>query len=185
MTDELRNGLADEIGDRLHHFIGCRFDKAAHGKLPGETCTCGRDALLDRLTALEAERAKGEARVENLCALVFLAGHSEGWTGNQCRRDVQHVDAEKGWRLYVQNGALDKAIARPAAEGVREAVMREALEIVHCPDCGERHIDEQDFAEVAHHTHACQGCGLVWRPAKVNTHGVCFLPGYKNETPHA
>ena len=47
--------------------------------------------------------------------------------------------------------------------------------ILHCPDCGERHIDEQDFAEVAHHTHACQGCGLVWRPAKVNTHGVRFL----------
>ena len=53
--------------------------------------------------------------------------------------------------------------------------------ILHCPDCGERHIDEQAFASVAHHTHACQGCGMVWRPAKVNTHGVRFLPGYKNE----
>lgn len=52
--------------------------------------------------------------------------------------------------------------------------------ILNCPGCGERHIDEEAFAEVAHHTHACQGCGLVWRPAKVNTHGVRFLPGYKN-----
>lgn len=52
--------------------------------------------------------------------------------------------------------------------------------ILNCPQCGERHIDEQDFAEVAHHTHACQGCGFVWRPAKVNTHGVQFLPGYRN-----
>lgn len=52
--------------------------------------------------------------------------------------------------------------------------------ILHCPSCGERHIDEQAFAEVAHHTHACQSCGFVWRPAKVNTHGVQFLPGYKN-----
>lgn len=50
--------------------------------------------------------------------------------------------------------------------------------ILTCPQCGERHIDEADFAEVAHHTHACQGCGFVWRPAKVNTHGVRFLPGY-------
>lgn len=53
--------------------------------------------------------------------------------------------------------------------------------ILHCPECGERHIDEQEFAEVAHHTHACQGCGFVWRPAKVNTHGVRFLPGYRND----
>lgn len=52
--------------------------------------------------------------------------------------------------------------------------------ILHCPQCGERHIDEGDFSIVAHHTHACQGCGMVWRPAKVNTHGVRFLPGYKN-----
>jgi rubredoxin len=52
--------------------------------------------------------------------------------------------------------------------------------ILHCPMCSERHIDEAEFAEVAHHTHACQGCGFVWRPAKVNTHGVRFLPGYSN-----
>jgi predicted RNA-binding Zn-ribbon protein involved in translation (DUF1610 family) len=54
--------------------------------------------------------------------------------------------------------------------------------ILTCPQCGERHIDEGEFADVAHHTHACQGCGFVWRPAKVNTHGVQFLPGYKNVT---
>lgn len=52
--------------------------------------------------------------------------------------------------------------------------------ILNCPGCGERHIDEGEFAEKPHHTHACQGCGLVWRPAKINTHGVRFLPGYKN-----
>jgi rubredoxin len=54
--------------------------------------------------------------------------------------------------------------------------------ILHCPECGLRHIDEGEFAERAHHTHACQGCGLVWRPAKVNTHGVRFLPGYASES---
>lgn len=68
----------------------------------------------EMIAALEAERAAGEARVVKLCSFVFLAGHSEGWTGNQCRRDVQHVDAEKGWHLYVQNGALEKANARAA-----------------------------------------------------------------------
>ena len=52
--------------------------------------------------------------------------------------------------------------------------------ILTCPSCCARHIDEQEFAAVPHHTHACQECGMVWRPAKVNTHGVQFLPGYKN-----
>lgn len=49
-----------------------------------------------------------------------------------------------------------------------------------CPECGKLHIDEGEFAEKPHHTHACQHCGLVWRPAKVNTVGVQFLPGYRN-----
>ena len=53
--------------------------------------------------------------------------------------------------------------------------------ILHCPGCKTRHIDEGEFKNKAHHTHSCQECGLVWRPAKVNTHGVQFLPGYKTE----
>lgn len=52
-----------------------------------------------------------------------------------------------------------------------------------CPLCGELHIDEGDFATKPHHTHACQHCGNVWRPAIVDTVGVQFLPGFKNEAP--
>lgn len=54
--------------------------------------------------------------------------------------------------------------------------------ILHCPmpSCGARHIDEGEFATKIHHTHACQTCGHVWRPALVATVGVQFLPGYKN-----
>lgn len=52
--------------------------------------------------------------------------------------------------------------------------------ILFCP-AGHRHIDEADFSEKPHHTHACQECGIVWRPALVNTHGVQFLPGYRND----
>lgn len=33
---------------------------------------------------------------------------------------------------------------------------------------------------LCHHTHACQHCGMVWRPAVVPTVGVYFLPGFKN-----
>lgn len=52
---------------------------------------------------------------------------------------------------------------------------------LHCPECGELHVDEGEFATKLHHTHACQNCGNVWRPAIVCTVGVRFLPGFKNE----
>lgn len=55
--------------------------------------------------------------------------------------------------------------------------------ILHCPECHKRHIDEGPFATRPHHTHACQHCGFVWRPAIVNTVGVQYLPGFKNELP--
>jgi hypothetical protein len=47
-----------------------------------------------------------------------------------------------------------------------------------CESCGQLHIDEGEFATKPHHTHACQMCGLVWRPALVATVGVRFLPGF-------
>lgn len=44
----------------------------------------------------------------------------------------------------------------------------------------ERHIDVGEFATKPHHTHACQHCGMTWRPAVVDTVGVRFLPGFKD-----
>lgn len=52
--------------------------------------------------------------------------------------------------------------------------------LIYCPMCKARHIDEGEFATKSHHTHACQTCGHVWRPAVVATVGVQFLPGFKN-----
>jgi rubredoxin len=49
-----------------------------------------------------------------------------------------------------------------------------------CPACCSLHIDEGEFTTKPHHTHACQACGNVWRPAIVATVGVKFLPGFKN-----
>lgn len=54
--------------------------------------------------------------------------------------------------------------------------------LLWCPECGKRHIDEGEFAEKKHHTHACQYCGHVWRPCLEPTCGVKFLPGYKTES---
>ncbi len=52
--------------------------------------------------------------------------------------------------------------------------------LLWCPECGKRHVD-RDFANKLHTTHACQHCGHVWKPAKVATVGVQFLPGYKDD----
>lgn len=52
--------------------------------------------------------------------------------------------------------------------------------LLWCPECFARHIDVDEFATMPHHTHACQSCGMVWRPALVSTIGVQFLPGFKN-----
>jgi rubredoxin len=51
---------------------------------------------------------------------------------------------------------------------------------LNCPECGELHEDVGEFTTKVHHTHACQICGAVWRPAVVPTVGVRFLPGFKN-----
>lgn len=52
--------------------------------------------------------------------------------------------------------------------------------LLWCPACRARHIDTGAFATKPHHTHACQWCGMVWRPALVATVGVDFLPGFKD-----
>lgn len=52
--------------------------------------------------------------------------------------------------------------------------------ILTCPSCCGRHVDRGRFATHAHHTHACQHCGMVWRPAIQATVGVQFLPGFKD-----
>lgn len=54
-------------------------------------------------------------------------------------------------------------------------------QIMSCPACRKRHIDEGEWETRPHHTHACQHCGFVWRPAVEPTVGVRFLPDFKNE----
>jgi hypothetical protein len=53
--------------------------------------------------------------------------------------------------------------------------------ILNCPCCHARHVDKDEWATKLHHTHACQHCGMVWRPAIVATVGVDFLPGFKHK----
>jgi predicted DNA-binding transcriptional regulator AlpA/rubredoxin len=82
------------------------------------------------------------------------------------RRDVE------AW-IAADGGVL---AAVPAPATAAETVPM----LLTCPSCGERHIDEGEFATRVHHTHACQHCGMVWRPAIVPTVGVRFLPGFRD-----
>lgn len=65
-------------------------------------------------------------------------------------------------------------------ERARDSANASVAMVLHCPECGGRHIDEGAWATRPHHTHACQHCGFVWRPAVVNTVGVRFLPGFRS-----
>lgn len=77
---------------------------------------------------------------------------------------------------------LDDAIAKLEAAPQGDVVPPASIPmLLRCPFCNTRHIDVGEFATKVHHTHACQTCGEVWRPAVVPTVGVQFLPGFKNE----
>lgn len=84
--------------------------------------------------------------------------------------DSAQVPSDKPWLFGSHPG-------RPQVTSLVEPI---PLRLT-CPECGELHIDEGEFATKPHHTHSCQKCGLTWRPAVVHTVGVRFLPGFKNE----
>lgn len=67
-------------------------------------------------------------------------------------------------RARLASGAASKSAARPIPM------------VLHCPDCGEQHVDAPDPAigwdNPPHKTHLCLECGALWRPADVPTEGV-------------
>ena len=100
--------------------------------------------------------------------------------------DLTNPDDPQG-RTYRQVNAEKPHLIPLGASVITGKIKMEGFEpipmLLWCPGCGERHIDEGEFATKAHHTHACQTCGNVWRPAVVATRGVRFLPGFKNAFP--
>lgn len=106
---------------------------------------------------------------------------------------------EGGYPCPLCQTAMAVTNSRPVEDGIRRrrgcprcahrlsTVEREEKSAIPmrliCPSCGTLHIDEGIFATQLHHTHACQKCGGVWRPAVVPTVGVQFLPGFKNGEP--
>lgn len=97
----------------------------------------------------------------------------------------QHVYVRRGARIVRANVVLMREfIAERIASSLSingSVEPSPVAMILHCPECSRRHVDAGEFATRPHHTHACQHCGFVWRPAIVPTVGVQFLPGFKNE----
>lgn len=90
--------------------------------------------------------------------------------------------------LRVANTQLAGEVEqRVSADKIAMRALRNDLNpvpmLLTCPACSARHIDEgrtDENATKSHHTHACQKCGMVWRPALTFTFGVQFLPGFKD-----
>lgn len=101
-------------------------------------------------------------------------------------------DIDDLWKkvdAYVEACAGEPSVGASSvrASNLRESIAH-ALKNAHdapipmllwCPSCHVRHVDVV-LAVTPHHTHACQNCGLVWRPALVPTVGVAFLPGFRD-----
>ncbi len=121
----------------------------------------------------------GDWRVENGAGVVvFDDGSASGEYGATCSTETRDYIIA----LHNEYPTMAAELRELRAENER---LRAKLEApipmrLHCSSCGELHIDEGEFATKPHHTHACQRCGNVWRPAVVATVGVRFLPGFKN-----
>jgi hypothetical protein len=140
---------------------------------------------------------------------AFLDGflHARGWRLDETKAPAHHYKDERAYELYphplneieeirkIVNTVYDpKAIvdavwslnekfkaASQAFKSIQEVNAQPVPMLLWCPECGTRHIDVPPFDTKVHHTHACQHCGMVWRPAICATKGVSFLPGFKND----
>lgn len=168
---------------------------AGPGEYTSEDCPeCKGDGA--RPEAIEPSDATLDAAVRTLATLdrllkrwgfVFDKDDNRGILVQQLIEMKDAVIAPTIRKLEEARAESSEALRR-YHEHVREFERRvDAAEpepiplFLTCPSCGERHVDEGEFATKPHHTHACQGCGLTWRPALVPTVGVAFLPGFKNE----
>lgn len=130
-------------------------------------CACGawhKGEAIKPLSSWSKHRVTG---------LIHRAMHDQIVAGlrdenDAARRRIDELEkALEGGRAFDVTG--EKYVTKPVA-------MR-----LTCPMCTELHVDVGLFATKAHHTHACQFCGHVWRPSVEPTVGVRFLPGYQDK----
>lgn len=122
----------------------------------------------DAVTVNRQRNTPGTGTIAKIRPVVYDGSDAPGL-------DIRIEEELRTW--YVSIGPCSVLEAGLIADpGVMPVPMR-----LFCPTCHELHLDVGEFETKPHHTHACQNCGNVWRPAIVPTVGVRFLPGFKNE----
>ena len=185
-TDEriavLRAGRANDLPvrcKRCGHQTGNRPDTCIGDgdhddeTIPEAEWTSWQREYVARQGAPKAERAK--------CACGAIGPHDPVYA---CCDMGSGKNATHGWPCRIHMPDLFAPVPDvPPVASTEEPSASPVPMVLHCPECRARHIDEGEFATKPHHTHACQSCGLTWRPAIVPTVGVQFLPGFKNDPP--
>ena len=139
-----------------------------------------KDAAL-REQAREHSMQDDEAMRARVLALREVRAESQEDAETRARDELMEVVASipclhKNDNPHTTSTGLLACVIEAIRAEEREAIPM----VLHCPECRLRHVDTDEFATKLHHTHACQGCGFVWRPAIVWTVGVQFLPGFKD-----
>jgi predicted RNA-binding Zn-ribbon protein involved in translation (DUF1610 family) len=125
--------------------------------------------LAKRVRELEAQLAAQPSR-DRLERAESILRDLASYVGNGGYNAPDPIDLDQ-FEAKIRDGIDHLTPTQPSAVAM----------LLTCPACGERHIDVGEFATKPHHTHACQQCGHVWRPAIGATVGVRFLPGFKND----
>lgn len=170
---------------------------ACSGKRGRGTCRCGAVVLAGapESTASPASERTAYERLQD--APEVLAEHDTE-TPPLSEQEVTRLTGIKAPRVERFSGAEPSLLGNfsrsgdvsptgydPATDPHRIVIgLTPALDgvpmLLWCPACHARHVDTGEFMEKPHHTHACQSCGLAWRPAIIATVGVQFLPEFKS-----
>lgn len=69
---------------------------------------------------------------------------------------------------------IAQEIAAQARDGFRASLGKPIDMIIHCPSCGQQHIDEPSewWSNPPHYSHLCKHCGIIFRTANIATNGV-------------
>lgn len=115
--------------------------------------------LRQQLTPQAGDRLpdSGKTMPQEPCAVL----HADGWW--TWVASEPHGELAADWQLHVYRTAPPRPVGPIPM-------------ILFCHSCGLQHIDapqpEKGWTNPPHRSHECQGCGLIWRPADIETTGV-------------
>lgn len=171
--DELWKELKAGNVDLMYRAIARQFIFDARERLSALKVAWGSGAL-HGVTPPEDEPIEDEGVAGPLEA--FIEAETRLYPARRVSR------AGSGHEPAIGHGCPPRAGGMPQLECLPGALVRLPIRLLlTCPVCSKRHVDEGEHAERLHHTHACDGCGHVWRPAKEATVGVRFLDPPKPE----